>query len=179
VKSVLIGRSLRGAVDFLPHRVLRCPFSFATERRSAMPASDLSNGPRVVPQPVAAPLTRAAIFLVVTLKPGRDSCATVRSFCGDLSGLVRAVEFRDVEGSVSCVMAFGGDAWDRLFGENDPPFAGGSYVIRSICGRPRSRAARRNWQRQAPASRGVLRGPDRDTSGYTGGVRSRSSVKTA
>jgi|HubBroStandDraft_1064217.scaffolds.fasta_scaffold00203_23 putative iron-dependent peroxidase len=73
-----------------------------------------------IAQPVAAPLTRAAIFLVATLKPGLDKRATVRSFCGDLAALVRAVEFRDLEGSLSCVMGFGSDAWDRLFGPPRP-----------------------------------------------------------
>ncbi len=71
-------------------------------------------------QAVAAPLTRAAIFLVVTLKPGVDHRAAVRSFCGDLAALVRAVEFRDLEGGLSCVMGFGADAWDRLFGQPRP-----------------------------------------------------------
>jgi putative iron-dependent peroxidase len=71
-------------------------------------------------QAVAAPLTRAAIFLVVTLKPGSGNCAALRSFCGDLAGLVRAVEFRDLEGGLSCVMGFSSGAWDRLFGQPRP-----------------------------------------------------------
>jgi putative iron-dependent peroxidase len=66
-------------------------------------------------QPVIAPLTRAAIFLVVTLNPGDDHRATVRSFCGDFPALVRAVAFRDLEGYLSCVMGFGSAAWDQLF----------------------------------------------------------------
>jgi putative iron-dependent peroxidase len=74
----------------------------------------------VVAQPVAAPLTRAAIFLVATLNPGPDHCATLRSFCGDLAALVRAVEFRDLEGGLSCVMGFGSAVWDRLFGPPRP-----------------------------------------------------------
>jgi porphyrinogen peroxidase len=73
-----------------------------------------------VAQPVAASLTRAAIFLVVTLNPGIDNRATLRSFCADLSGLLRAVEFRDLEGQLSCVMGFGSEAWDRLFGPPRP-----------------------------------------------------------
>ncbi|MFY9676672.1 MAG: Dyp-type peroxidase domain-containing protein, partial [Terriglobales bacterium] len=44
-------------------------------------------------QAVAAPLTRAAIFLVATLNSGSENRATLRSFCGDLAALVRAVEF--------------------------------------------------------------------------------------
>jgi putative iron-dependent peroxidase len=75
---------------------------------------------RAIAQPVAAPLTRAAIFLVATLNPGSDNCATVRSLCGDLAALLRAVEFRDLEGGLSCVMGFGSDAWDRLFGRPRP-----------------------------------------------------------
>jgi len=71
-------------------------------------------------QPVAASLTRAAIFLVVTLNPGPENRATLRSFCADLSALLRAVEFRDLEGQLSCVMGFGSEAWDRVFGSPRP-----------------------------------------------------------
>jgi putative iron-dependent peroxidase len=74
----------------------------------------------VLAQAVAAPLTRAAIFLVATLNPGAENRATVRSFCGDFAGLVRAVEFRDLEASLSCVVGFGSDAWDLLFGQPRP-----------------------------------------------------------
>jgi porphyrinogen peroxidase len=73
-----------------------------------------------LPQPVLAPLTRAAIFLVLSIKPQRDSYATVRSFCGDLAGLIRAVEFRDIDAELSCIAAFGSDAWDRLFANPRP-----------------------------------------------------------
>src|SRR6202007_1614465 len=71
-------------------------------------------------QAVDAPLTRAAIFLVATLNPGGEHRATLRSFCGDLAALVRAVEFRDLEGGLSCVIGFGSEAWDRLFGAPRP-----------------------------------------------------------
>jgi putative iron-dependent peroxidase len=73
-----------------------------------------------VPQPVSAPLTRAAIFLVVTINSGPDNRAAVRSFCADLAALVRAVEFRDLEAGLSCVIGIGSDAWDRLFGDPRP-----------------------------------------------------------
>ncbi len=73
-----------------------------------------------IAQPVAAPLARTAIFLVVTLNPGPDSCTTVRSLCGDLAALLRAVGFRDFEAGLSCVLAFGSEAWDRLFGMPRP-----------------------------------------------------------
>jgi porphyrinogen peroxidase len=73
-----------------------------------------------VPQAVSAPLTRAAIFLVVSLNPGSDNRATLLTFCSDLAGLLRAVEFRDLEAGLSCVMAIGSEAWDRLFGAPRP-----------------------------------------------------------
>src|ERR1700733_11534177 len=79
-----------------------------------------SGATRVVAQPIVAPLTRAAIFLVVTLKPGDDARATLRSFCGDLSGIFRAVEYRNIEAGLSCIMGIGSDAWDRLFGQPRP-----------------------------------------------------------
>src|SRR5258708_3293804 len=80
------------------------------------------NGSDQVPlaQPVLAPLTRAAIFLVVTVKPEAESYATLRSFCGDLSGIIRAVEFRDIDAGLTCITSFGSDAWDRLFGNPRP-----------------------------------------------------------
>lgn len=72
-----------------------------------------------IAQPVAAPLARAAIFLVVALKPDTDA-RTIRSFCGDLPKLLRAVGFRDIEAGLSCVLAFGSEAWDRIFGSRRP-----------------------------------------------------------
>jgi porphyrinogen peroxidase len=79
-----------------------------------------SSVPSAVPQPVVAQLTRAAIFLVVTVNSGKENEATARTLCGDLAALLRAVGFRDLEGRLSCVMAFGSDAWDRLFGAPKP-----------------------------------------------------------
>ncbi len=83
-------------------------------------ASEAAEVLPAVAQAVAAPLTRAAIFLVATLNPGPENRATLRSFCGDLAALVRAVEFRDLEGSLSCVMGIGSNAWDRVFGTPRP-----------------------------------------------------------
>jgi porphyrinogen peroxidase len=72
------------------------------------------------PQAVVQPLTRAAIFMVVTINPGADNRAAIRSLCGDLAALLRAVGFRDLQGQLSCVMAFGSEAWDLLFGAPRP-----------------------------------------------------------
>lgn len=90
-----------------------------------------------MPQPVLAPLTSAAIFLVACIKPAPESYAAVRSLCVDLPGIFRAVDFRRLEGGLSCVAGFGSDAWDKLFGTPRPaelhPFreirSGGRHAV--------------------------------------------------
>lgn len=91
----------------------------------------------VLPQSVIAPLTRAAIFLVVCIRQDPDARASLRSFCADLSGLIRAVEFRDIEAGLNCIAGFGSGAWDNLFGSPRPaelrPFqeirSGGRHAV--------------------------------------------------
>lgn len=73
-----------------------------------------------VPQMVASPLTRAAIFLVVIINPGTKCASTVQSFCPDVSALVRSVGFRVLDGDLSCIAGFGSEAWDRVFGKPRP-----------------------------------------------------------
>jgi putative iron-dependent peroxidase len=68
-----------------------------------------------LPQAVDARLTRAAIFLVATVNPGSDHDAAVRSLCGDLPALVRAVGFRVPNAGLSCVLGLGSDLWERAF----------------------------------------------------------------
>jgi len=80
----------------------------------------MASASSAIPQPIAGPLTRAAIFLVVALNPGPDNLPVVRALCAGFSALLRAVGFRDPEGGLSCVMAFGSDAWDRLFEGSRP-----------------------------------------------------------
>jgi len=49
----------------------------------------------------------------VTIDPGGE--AAVRDLLSELSGLQRAVGFRDPTATLSCVAGIGSDAWDRLF----------------------------------------------------------------
>ena len=92
---------------------------------------------RALSQLVTAPLTPAAIFLVVTVNRGAEPEGAVRALSADLANLVRAVGFRDLEGQLSCIAGFGSEVWDRLFGEPRPaelhPFrefrAGGRHAI--------------------------------------------------
>ena len=81
-------------------------------------AARVSRVPPVQPQPILVPLTPAAIFLVVTIDDGGE--ATVHDALPDLSGLVRAIGFRDPTKHLSLVASIGSDAWDRLFGGPRP-----------------------------------------------------------
>ena len=68
--------------------------------------------PQPTPQPVLAPLTAAAIFLVLTIELGGE--AAVRDLLGDWAGLERAVGFRAPNPPLACVAGIGSSAWDRL-----------------------------------------------------------------
>ena len=72
------------------------------------------------PQPVATTLTHSAIFLVLTLKPEASPRDAVMALCADLASLLRAIGFRHPLRRLSCVMGFGSEAWDRLFGHPRP-----------------------------------------------------------
>ncbi|GAA0934873.1 Dyp-type peroxidase [Nonomuraea longicatena] len=65
------------------------------------------------PQGVLTPLTDAAVFLVVTVRPGGEQ--TVAGLIPDLTSLLRAVGFRLPEGHLSLVTGFGSAVWGRLF----------------------------------------------------------------
>ena len=69
--------------------------------------------PPVQPQPILAPLTPAAIFLVVTIDDGGE--AAVHDALPDIPGLVRAIGFREPQKRLSAIASIGSDAWDRLF----------------------------------------------------------------
>jgi porphyrinogen peroxidase len=79
------------------------------------------------PQAIVAPLTKAAIFLIAVVNPDADSGDAAVSLCADVSALIRAVGFRDLNGNLTCVTGFGAAAWDRLTGLPRPaglhPFA--------------------------------------------------------
>jgi putative iron-dependent peroxidase len=74
--------------------------------------------PEPVPQAVLMPLTRSALFLVVTVDEGGGP--TVRDLLSGLSDLQKSVGFRAQEEQLSCVVGIGSDAWDRLFAGSRP-----------------------------------------------------------
>ena len=58
-------------------------------------------------------MTPAAIFMVATIDDGGEQI--VHDALGDISGLVRAIGFRDPTKHLSVITSIGSRAWDRLF----------------------------------------------------------------
>ncbi|MGZ6583170.1 MAG: Dyp-type peroxidase [Solirubrobacteraceae bacterium] len=69
-------------------------------------------------QHVLAPPAKAALFLTVTVRAGREK--GVREALGDVAGIIRAVGFRVPEAKLSCVIGIGAEAWDRLYATKRP-----------------------------------------------------------
>ncbi|HEY6432067.1 MAG TPA: Dyp-type peroxidase [Acetobacteraceae bacterium] len=78
-------------------------------------------------QSIDAPLSRAAVFLVVTVASEPAALAKVCSVLDGLDDLVKTVGFRDLSGRLSCIVGIGRDLWDRLHIDKRPrelkPFA--------------------------------------------------------
>lgn len=65
-------------------------------------------------QSIDAPLSRAAVFLVVTVGSDPAALAQACSVLGGLDDLVKTVGFRDLAGRLSCIAGIGSGLWDRL-----------------------------------------------------------------
>jgi putative iron-dependent peroxidase len=79
----------------------------------------------IAPQQVDAPLTRSAIFLVVSADDAR--IGEVREVVAGLEDLVKTVGFRDLSARLSCTVGIGSRVWTALTGHPLPtelhPFA--------------------------------------------------------
>jgi putative iron-dependent peroxidase len=58
-------------------------------------------------QNIDAPLSQAAIFLVVAVADGPDALAKVCSVLGGIDDLVKTVGFRDLSARLSCIAGIG------------------------------------------------------------------------
>src|SRR5258708_39605838 len=78
-------------------------------------------------QSIDAPLSRAAVFLVVTVASEQTALAKVCSTLDGLDDLVKTVGFRDLSARLSCIVGIGSDLWNRLRFDKRPqelrPFA--------------------------------------------------------
>lgn len=92
-------------------------------------------------QQVDAPLSRFAVFLVMTVADGVEALDTVREVVSGIDDLVKTVGFRDLEAKLSCVVGVGRALWDRLSPERRPielhafpPVAGAVHAAPSTPG---------------------------------------------
>jgi putative iron-dependent peroxidase len=115
-----VGQAARTADQILAYARPRSTRSSPRIDTSMTRLGQETSGQTGSPQPVTAGVTRAAIFLVVTVNAGSEHEPVVRGLCGDLAALLRAVGARGPDGRLSCVMAVGSEAWDRLFGVPKP-----------------------------------------------------------
>ena len=65
-------------------------------------------------QSIAAPLSRAAVFLTLTVADGRAALQAICEVLDGLDDLVKTVGFRDLNGRLSCIAALGSALWDRF-----------------------------------------------------------------
>src|SRR5690606_30032715 len=71
-------------------------------------------------QSIDAPLSRAAVFLTLTVAEGRGALQAVCGVLDGLDDLIKTVGFRDLNGRLSCITALGSGLWDR-FGTRKRP----------------------------------------------------------
>ncbi|WP_141780748.1 Dyp-type peroxidase [Nocardioides albertanoniae] len=86
-----------------------------------------------------APPAKAAIFLTVTIRDGKEQEA--RDALADVAGVTRAIGFRIPEAALTCVVGIGAHAWDRMYAAARPdglhpfrPLAGDKHVAVSTPG---------------------------------------------
>ncbi len=91
-------------------------------------------------QSIDAPLSSAAIFLVVEVANTAAALAKVCGVLGGLDDLIKTVGFRDLSGKLSCIAGVGRALWDRLDGNWRPqelkPFAPISGSVHSAPSTP-------------------------------------------
>ena len=71
-------------------------------------------------QSVEAPLSSAAVFLVMEAGEGEEALARIRGVLGAVGDLVKNVGFRDLGGRLSCIVGIGSVLWDRLSPDRRP-----------------------------------------------------------
>lgn len=71
-------------------------------------------------QSIDAPLSSAAVFLVVTVAGGQAALAKTFAALEGLDDLIKTVGFRDLSARLSCIVGVGSDLWSRLHLDRRP-----------------------------------------------------------
>jgi putative iron-dependent peroxidase len=92
-------------------------------------------------QSIDAPLSRAAVFLVVTVASELTALTKVCLALDGLDDLLKTVGFRDLSARLSCIVGIGRSLWDRLHFDKQPlelrpfvPIKGAVHVAPSTPG---------------------------------------------
>jgi len=78
--------------------------------------SDAARRVPIEPQSVDAPLTRSAVFLVLSVADTAEAYATTRAALASVADVQKNVAFRDLGASLSCTVAIGSRIWDSVTG---------------------------------------------------------------
>ena len=81
----------------------------------------------------------SAVFLVLTVNPSEGAAARVRDVCANMPAFVRSVGRRDPSGRLSCVVAIGAEAWERVAPGRTRPAQ--LHAFRALTDGPRSAPA--------------------------------------
>ncbi|MEG7513329.1 peroxidase, partial [Serratia marcescens] len=65
-------------------------------------------------QSIDAPLSRAAVFLTLTVAEGHEALQAVARVLDGLDDLIKTVGFRDLTGRLAGITALGSARWDRF-----------------------------------------------------------------
>ncbi|MBP0644988.1 Dyp-type peroxidase, partial [Mycobacterium tuberculosis] len=71
-------------------------------------------------QSIDAPLSRAAVFLTLTVAEGHEALQAVAGILDGLDDLIKTVGFRDRNGRLSCITALGAPVWAPFQTEKRP-----------------------------------------------------------
>lgn len=83
------------------------------------------------PQPVDAPLTRAATFLVLSESQAPNSIDTIREVLANVADMAKNVSIRHPSAAMSCTVGIGSSIWDRLTNLSRPAEL---HPFQAVCG---------------------------------------------
>ncbi|MGL4667152.1 MAG: Dyp-type peroxidase [Saezia sp.] len=72
------------------------------------------------PQPVTHSPGRYALFIVLSIAEDSRAYDVIRAACGDFSSILRSIRVREEQKSLQCIIGFGSNAWNGLFGNPRP-----------------------------------------------------------
>ena len=79
-----------------------------------------TNMTAIDPQPVDAPLSRAATFLILTESQAPNAMDTIRDVISHVADMTKNVSIRHPSAAMSCTVGIGSSIWDRLTGLPKP-----------------------------------------------------------